>query len=128
MTVRELVDEYLGQHIAEDNTIATLTFRLRHVTSAVGDQRLDRLHVPEVAAWRKRLPEGSAWHIMNALRQVLHYAVRCGYAQENVAVKVNNPEPKTTGWLKEGSSLRCCPPIVRALGLRRRRACPCRSV
>ena len=31
---------------------------------------------------------------MKALRQVLHHAVRCGYAHENVAVKVNNPEPK----------------------------------
>ena len=28
------------------------------------------------------------------MRQVLHYAVRCGYVSENVAVKVNNPEPK----------------------------------
>jgi integrase len=28
------------------------------------------------------------------MRQVLHYAARCGYVSENVAVKVNNPEPK----------------------------------
>jgi integrase len=94
ITVHALVDEYLEQHIAEDNTIATLTFRLKHVTSAFGDRRLDRLHVPEVAAWRKKLPEGSAWHIHKAMRQLLHYAVRCGYVSDNVAVKVNNPEPK----------------------------------
>ena len=94
ITVRELVDEYLGQHIAEDNTIATLTARLKHAKSGFGDVRVDRLHVPEIAAWRKRLPAGSAWHIAKALRQVLHYAVACGMVDENVAVKVANPEPK----------------------------------
>jgi integrase len=56
--------------------------------------RVDRLHVPEIAAWRKKLPAGSAWHIAKALRQVLHYAVACGMVDENVAVKVANPEPK----------------------------------
>jgi len=96
ITVTELVDEYLEQHIAEDNTIATLTARMKHAKSAFGDVRVDRLHVPEIAAWRKRLPAGSAWHIAKALRQVLHYAVACGMVDENVAVKVKNPEPKRT--------------------------------
>jgi integrase len=94
ITVGELVDEYLAQHIAEDNTIATLSARLKHAKSAFADVRVDRLHVPEIAAWRKKLPAGSAWHIAKALRQVLHYAVACGMVDENVAVKVANPEPK----------------------------------
>jgi integrase len=94
ITVGELIDEYLGQHIAEDNTLATLTARLKHAKAAFGDVRVDRLHVPEIAAWRKKLPAGSAWHIAKALRQVLHYAVACGMVDENVAVKVANPEPK----------------------------------
>ena len=94
LTVQQLVDEYLAQHIAEQNTIDTLTFRLKHVTAAFGDQQLARLHVPEIAAWRKRLPAGSAWHIHKAFRQVLNYAVACGDAAENVARKVKNPEPK----------------------------------
>lgn len=93
-TVQQLVDEYLGQHIAEANTIATLTQRLRHVTATFGDQRLDRLDVSEVGAWRKRLPAGSAWHIHKGFRQILHYAVRVGLVTENVATKVPNPEPK----------------------------------
>src|SRR3954453_19375734 len=92
--VQELVEEDLEKHIAEANTVATLTFRLKHVTSAFGDRRLDRLHDLEVAAWRKKLPEGSAWHIHKAMRQVLHYAVRCGYVPTNVASAVKNPEPK----------------------------------
>ncbi len=94
LTLGALIDEYLAQHIAEDNTIATLTARLKHAKDAFGDVRVDRLHVPEIAAWRKRLPPGSAWHIAKALRQVLHYAVACGMVDENVAVKVPNPEPK----------------------------------
>jgi integrase len=94
VTVRELVDEYLAQHIAEQKTIDTLTYRLKHVTAAFGEQRLERLQVPEIRAWRKRLPEGSAWHIHKAFRQVLNYAVACDYAGENVARKVKNPEPK----------------------------------
>jgi integrase len=59
-----------------------------------GDARLKRLHVGELRAWRKRLPEGSAWHVVKALRQILNYAVECGYASENVARKIPNPEPK----------------------------------
>jgi integrase len=92
----ELVAEFLAQHVAEENTLATLRARLRYATSTFGDVRLDRLYVPELAAWRKRLrlPRGSAWHITKALRQVLHYAVACGYVDENVATKIRNPEPK----------------------------------
>jgi integrase len=94
LTVEELVDEYVAQHIAEENTIATLKARLKYATNAFGDQRLDRLTVREISAWRKRLPEGSAWHIHKALRQVLHYAVAVDLLAENIAVKVKNPEPK----------------------------------
>lgn len=93
-TVQELVDEYVAQHVAEANTIATLTQRLRHVTATFGGQRLDRVDVAEIGPWRKRLPVGSAWHIHKCFRQVLHYAVRVGLVAENVATKVPNPEPK----------------------------------
>jgi hypothetical protein len=49
----ELVAEFLAQHVAEENTLATLRARLRYATSTFGDVRLDRLYVPELAAWRK---------------------------------------------------------------------------
>jgi integrase len=94
VTFAELVDEYLAQHIAEQNTIRTLTARLNYATTAFGDRPLTRIPVAEIAAWRKRLPDGSAWHIHKALRQVLHYAVAVGLLAENPAVKVKNPEPK----------------------------------
>src|SRR5947207_1592058 len=37
LTTTELVDEYLEQHIAEDSTIATLTYCLKHVTGTFAD-------------------------------------------------------------------------------------------
>jgi integrase len=101
-TLAGLVDEYLGQHNAEANTIRTLTARLRYAThgpslDGVGgfaDVRIDRLQVPEIGAWRRRLPERSAHAIHKALRQVLHDAVRAKLLDENVACRVPNPEPK----------------------------------
>ncbi len=55
---------------------------------------VDRLDARTVGAWRRRLPEGSAWHAHKALRQVLAYAVRAKLTSENVAQLVPNPEPK----------------------------------
>ena len=50
--------------------------------------------ITEIGAWRRHLPERSAWAIHKALRQVLHYAVRAKLLDENVACSVPNPEPK----------------------------------
>jgi hypothetical protein len=44
-TLQELVDEYIAQHVAEENTLATLGARLRYATKTFGDVRLDRLAV-----------------------------------------------------------------------------------
>jgi len=107
MTLAELVDEYLGQHVAEANTIEALRNRLKLATDGIpvkprakkrehglGAVHVDRLDARTIGAWRKRLPEGSAWHAHKALRQVLGYAVRAKLAAENVAALVPNPEPK----------------------------------
>jgi integrase len=106
-TLAELVEEYLAQHVAEANTTRALADRLKLATSgipvkpraterkhALGDVRVDRLDARTVAAWRRRLPDGSAWHAHKALRQVLAYAVRTKLVAENVAKLVPNPEPK----------------------------------
>ncbi|HET8527420.1 MAG TPA: site-specific integrase, partial [Gaiellaceae bacterium] len=58
------------------------------------DLRIDRLQPAEIGAWRKRLPERSAYGIVKSLRQVLHYAVRAKLLDENPASLISNPEPK----------------------------------
>jgi integrase len=93
-TLRQLVDEYLEQHSAERNTLRTLRARLRYATETFGDTRIDRLDPQAIAAWRKRLPERSAWAIHKTPRQVLHHAVRIKLLDENVSTLVPNPEPK----------------------------------
>jgi integrase len=94
LTLQELVDEFLGQHTAEENTLRTLRERLRYATDEWGEVRVDRLDAVAIGGWRKRLPERSAWGIHKALRQVLHYAVRVKLVDDNVACAVPNPEPK----------------------------------
>jgi integrase len=107
LTLSELVDEYLAQHVAEANTIRALRDRLKLATAGIpvtpraserehglGEIRVDRLDVRTIAAWRRRLPEGSGWHAHKALRQTLAYAVRAKLVSENVAKLVPNPEPK----------------------------------
>jgi integrase len=89
-----LCDEFLAQHVAEANTIATLTARLKRARDQFGDTRVDRLSVAELRAWRKTLPERSAWHYVKALRQVLHYGVAVGLLDDNLATKIPNPQPK----------------------------------
>jgi integrase len=92
-TMAELVSEYLDQHQAEDNTLSTLAWWLKHTTDAFGPLQVDRLTMPEVKAWRRQLGT-SAHHYHGALRQVLAYAVAAGYCSENVAKLVDNPAPK----------------------------------
>jgi integrase len=101
-TLAELVDEFVGQHVAEPATIASLRQRLRYALDGPKldrkagwrDVRLDRMHAAEIGAWRKALPARSAHGIHKALRQALHYAVRAKLLDENPAAAVPNPDPK----------------------------------
>ena len=96
LTIRELVGEYLEQHAAgvDADTITKLNWQLKHTLDAFGDVKADRLSPREVAAWRARLPRGSARDIHQALRQVLEHAVRLKMLDENVAKTVPNPAPR----------------------------------
>lgn len=101
-TLGELVEEFVGQHSAEDSTLASLRKRPRYALEGPRldgqggwrDVRLDRIQPHEIGAWRKRLPARSAHGIHKALRQALHYAVRAKLLDENPAALVANPEPK----------------------------------
>ena len=107
ITLAELADEFLDQHVAEANTIQALRDRLKLAVDgvpvkprakerehALGKVRVDRLEARTVGAWRKRLSDGSAWAAHKALRQLLAYAVSEGLVADNVAKTVKNPEPK----------------------------------
>jgi hypothetical protein len=48
----------------------------------------------DIAAWRSRLPERSAWGIVKALRACLNYAVRVELLARKPSAAVPNPEPK----------------------------------
>jgi integrase len=101
-TLADLVEEFVGQHPGEANTIRTLQARLRYATEGPrldgqggwGELRIDRLTVAGIGAWRRKLPARSAWAITKALRQVLAYAVRAKLLEESPAALVPNPEPK----------------------------------
>jgi integrase len=103
LTVQEVVDEFLAQHICEPTTMQTLTSYLKHVTGAFGDVRVDRLQVNEIRAWRKRLPEKVAYEALKRFRQVLNYAVDCEYVTLNKATRMKNPKPKSGEVLTFGS-------------------------
>lgn len=101
-TLGELVEEFIGQHAAEDSTIASLQKRLRYALEGPKldgkggwrNLRIDRLQPAEIGAWRKQLPKRTAYGIVKCLRQVLHYAVRAKLLDENPAALIANPEPK----------------------------------
>jgi integrase len=103
-TLGELFEEFIGQHAAEDSTLDSLRKRIRYALDGPkldgqGGWRnlpIDRLQPHEIGAWRKRLPERSAFGIVKTLRQVLHYAVRAKLLDENPAALIVNPEPKRT--------------------------------
>jgi integrase len=94
LTVQELVDEFLDQYDREPGSVATLTANLKHVTAKFGERQIDRLPVSELKAWPKRLSPGTRWLAIKAFRQVLNYALECGYVTENAARKIDNPEPR----------------------------------
>ena len=88
LTLNQLVDEYLGQHVAEANTIQALRDWLKLAVDGIpvkprakerehglGDVRVDRLDARTVGPWRKRLPEGSAWHAHRALHRAFGSSV-----------------------------------------------------
>jgi hypothetical protein len=93
-TLAAFVDEFLEQHVAAEITIETLRYRLQHAVAEFGPLRVDRISTSAVGAWRKELPAGSAHYVHRALRQVLRYAVRCKYLDENPAALIPNPTPR----------------------------------
>jgi integrase len=97
LTLTEFSDLYLERHAAvvRGRTIKILRDRLGYAR-VYGDVPLSELErmSGELAGWRAKLPAGSRFGIMAALRQTLGAAVDWGYIGENPAKKAGrNPQP-----------------------------------
>jgi integrase len=97
-TLSEFADLYLERHsaVVRGRTIKILRDRLKYATRDYGDVRLSELQRMSgaLAGWRAKLPAGSRFAIMAALRQTLGAAVDWGYIDENPAKKAGrNPQP-----------------------------------
>lgn len=84
-TLAELVEEYLGQHEAEPETLDKLRWLLAKSVAAFGELRLCELRSQEIAAWRMTVPSGHRFEATQALRQVLARAVEWGLLDGNPA-------------------------------------------
>ena len=91
LTLNQLADEYLAQHVCEANTLATLTWRLKRARDTFGETRVDRLAVNELGL-ASDAPGRSAYWYVKALRQLLHYAVAVGLVARR---HDQDPEPST---------------------------------
>jgi hypothetical protein len=78
VTLGELVEEYLGQHEAEPQTIHRLRWLLGKALRTFGDRRLCELRSQEIAAWRMTIAAGHRFEATQALRQVLARGGRLG--------------------------------------------------
>ena len=98
LTLADFAEVYLERHAAvvRGRTVKILRDRLRYATRVYGDVPLSELErmSGELAGWRAKLPAGSRFAIMAALRQTLGAAVDWGYMEENPAKKAGkNPQP-----------------------------------
>jgi integrase len=98
LTLSEFTDLYLERHAAvvRGRTVKILRDRLKYAAFDFGEVRLSELERMggELAGWRAKLPAGSRFGIMAALRQTLGAAVDWGYIGENPAKKAGkNPQP-----------------------------------
>lgn len=97
LTLRELVDEYLGQHEAEPETIEKLRWLLTKSVAAFGELRIGELRSQEIANWRMTIAAGHRFEATQALRQVLTRAVEWGMIDINPAKHgVDNPQRRRT--------------------------------
>jgi integrase len=88
--VTDLVDRFLIAHQVDPATTEKLRWHLKHATRAFGDQRIDTLRPPELAAWRATLPERSRHQLFGSFRQVLEQAVTWQLLERNPTDRIRN--------------------------------------
>jgi hypothetical protein len=97
LTLKELVEEYLGQDDADPETIDKLGWLLAKELPGFGGRRLPELRSQEIAAWRMTISPGHRFQATLALRQVLARAVVWGVIDSTPAKHgVDNPQRRRT--------------------------------
>lgn len=95
LTLAELVEVYLAQHVVEPVTIAKLRWLLAKAVAAFGDRSVSDIRSEEIAAWRIAHSPGYRFDATQALRQVLARAVVWGMIDVNPAkLGVDNASPR----------------------------------
>jgi integrase len=94
LALAELVARFLEQYEAAPSTVAWVEYHLGRATAAFGDVPIGQLDPAALAAWRRKLPEGSRHQTIKVLRQVLGAAVRWGWCERNAAQLVANPKAR----------------------------------
>lgn len=93
-TVTELVDRFLVTHEVDPATTDKLRYELKHATREFGDERIDQLRTPDLAAWRATLPARSRHQLFSAFRQVLEQAVTWQLIDRNPTDRIRNRRVK----------------------------------
>jgi integrase len=93
-TVTELVDRFLATHEVDLATTDRMRYELKHATRQFGDNRLDQLRTPEIAAWRATLPARSRHQLFRSFRQVLEQAVTWQLLDRNPTDRIRNRRVK----------------------------------
>ena len=93
-TVAELVERFLATHEVDPATTDKLRYELKHAIRAFGDERVDQLRTPELAAWRATLPARSRHQLFRSFRQVLEQAVTWQMIERNPSDRIRNRRVK----------------------------------
>ena len=92
LSLRELVDVFLGQYQGAPSSKSRLDQYLGKATVYFGDEPIGSLDALAIAEWRASLPEKMRHGAHTALRQALSSAVRWRWIEHNVATDVKNPQ------------------------------------
>ena len=93
-TVTDLVEQFLSTHEVDPATTDKLRYELKHATRAFGENRLDQLRTPDLAAWRATLPARSRHQLFRSFRQVLEQAVTWQLIERNPSDRIRNRRVK----------------------------------
>lgn len=94
VTLDALAERWFAVYDAAPATRNRVRFQLATIRREFGSSLIRQMTPEDIAAWRLTISAGQRHQIHGLLRQVLEAGVRWGYAAENPALRVANPQPK----------------------------------